>query len=70
MKDDKPSTQFWAVLTTMNVLALLYPIHLLLHAENPGQSFLATLAFVGLVFLLAVLDVVSIVIADVIVRKS
>lgn len=69
MKNTKPSPQFWTVLTTLNVLALVYPIHLLLHAENPGESLLATLAFIGLVFLLAVIDAVSIMVADAIGSK-
>jgi hypothetical protein len=63
MKNTKPSTQFWTVLTTVNVLALIYPIHLLHHAENPGESLFATLAFIGLAFLLTVVDAVSIMIA-------
>jgi hypothetical protein len=64
MKNIKPSTQFWTVLTMVNVLALIYPIHLLLHADSPGASLFATLALMGFVFLLAVADAVSILIAD------
>lgn len=69
MKRTKSSTQFWTALTTVNVLTLSYPLHLLLHAENPGESLLAALAFIGLVFLLAVVDSVSIVVADAIGSK-
>jgi len=69
MTNTKPSAQFWTVLTTVNVLALIYPIHLFVRAENPGESLFATLAFIGLVFLLAAVDAVSIMIADVIDSK-
>jgi len=34
MKTNKPTTEFWTVLTMMNVLALIYPIHLLLRAKR------------------------------------
>lgn len=54
-----------ADIATLNVLALTYPINLLIHAESTGGHLFAAFALVGLVFLLAVIDAVSIVVADV-----
>ena len=36
MKTNKPTTEFWTVLTMVNVLGLIYPIHLLLRANSVG----------------------------------
>jgi hypothetical protein len=36
MKTSKPTTEFWTVLTMVNVLALIYQIHLLLRANSVG----------------------------------
>lgn len=63
MKTNKPTTEFWAVLTVVNVLALIYPIHLLLRAVSVDENLFATFVLVGSLFLLVVVDAVSIVIA-------
>ena len=63
MKTNKPTTEFWAVLTMVNVLALIYPIHLLLRAVSVDENLFATFVLVGSLFLLVVVDAVSIVIA-------
>jgi hypothetical protein len=63
MKTNKPTTEFWAVLTMVNVLALIYPIHLLLRAVSIDENLFATFVLVGSLFLLVVVDAVSIVIA-------
>jgi hypothetical protein len=63
MKTNKPTTDFWAVLTMVNVLALIYPIHLLLRAVSVDENLFATFVLVGSLFLLVVVDAVSIVIA-------
>jgi hypothetical protein len=66
MKTNKPTTEFWTVLTMMNVLALVYPIHLLLRANNVDGNLFATCVLVGSLFLLVVVDAVSIVVAEVV----
>ena len=63
MKTNKPTTEFWTVLTMVNVLGLIYPIHLLLRAVSVGENLFATFVLVGSLFLLVVVDAVSIVIA-------
>jgi hypothetical protein len=38
MKTDKPTTESWTVLTTVNVLKLIYLIHLLLRANSADEE--------------------------------
>ena len=64
MKTDKPTAEFWAVLAMVNVLALMYPIHLLLRANSVDENLFATCILVGSLFLLVVVDTVSIVVAE------
>lgn len=64
MKTNAPSTEFWTMLTMVNVLALMYPIHLLLHANSVDENFFATCVLVGSLFLLMVIDAISIVVAQ------
>ena len=64
MKTNKPTTEFWTMLTMVNVLGLIYPIHLLLRANSVDQKLFATCVLVGSLFLLVVVDAVSIVVAE------
>ena len=64
MKTNKPTTEFWTVLAMVNVLGLIYPVHLLLRANSVGENLFATCVLVGSLFLLVVVDAVSIVVAD------
>ena len=64
MKTNKPTTEFWTVLTMVNVLALMYPIQLLLRANSVDENLFATCVLVGSLFLLVVVDAVSIVVAE------
>ena len=64
MKTNKPTTEFWTVLTMVNVLAPIYPIHLLLRANSVVENLFATCVLVGSLFLLVVVDAVSIVVAE------
>lgn len=64
MKGNKSTTNFWPVLAAVNVLALTYPIKLLIHAESTDEHLFTALALFGFVFLLTVIDAVSIVVAD------
>ena len=66
MKRNKSTTNFWPMLAAVNILALTYPINLFIHAESTEENFVAAFALVGFVFLLAVIDAVSIVVAEVV----
>ena len=65
MKKNKPRTNFWGVLATVNVLALMYPIMLLHRADGADETLFAVFALIGSLFVLMVIDAVSIVVADV-----
>ena len=60
---NKPTKQFWTLLAMVNLLALIYPIHLQLHANSVEENLLATFVLLGSLFLLVVADAVSIVVA-------
>ena len=66
MKRNKPNTQFWRVLATVNVLALIYPINLVHRAETADENLFAAFALIGVVFLLITVDAVSMVAREVI----
>ena len=65
MKKNKPSTNFWGVLASVNVLALMFPIMLLHRADGAVETLYAVFALIGSLFVLMVIDAVSIVVADV-----
>lgn len=52
------------VLALVNVLALIYPITLSLRAKSVNESLLATFVLIAVIFLLALMDAVSILTAD------
>lgn len=62
MKRNKPNKQFWSVLATLNVLAMIYPINLMLRAESSDEELFAAFAVIGVAFLLLTVDAVSIVV--------
>jgi len=64
MKRSKPTTEFWTVLTMVNVLGLIYPIRLLLRANSIDENLFATGVLVGALFLLVVVDALSIVVGE------
>lgn len=64
MKQNKRTSAFWMALALFNVLAFIYPISLLLRANGVDENFFATCAFIGSVFLLMVVNALSIVAAD------
>ena len=64
MKRKNPSTEFWKVLTMVNVPALMYPLHLLLRANSLDENLFAACVLVGALFLLVVVDAVSIMAAE------
>lgn len=52
------------MLAVVNVLALIYPFNLLLHANSVDENLFTTLVLIVSVFLLAAVDAISIVVAD------
>ena len=64
MKKRKLATEFWALLSVVNVLALMYPIHLLRRADTVDENLFATCVLVGSLLLVAVVDALSIVVAE------
>ena len=64
MKTNRATTEFWTVLTMVNLLGLTYPVHLLLRANSVDESLFATCVLVGSLFLLVLVDAVSIVVAE------
>jgi len=49
---------------TVNIVTLVYPINLLLRANSVDENLFAAFALIGLVFLLMVVDAVSILVAE------
>ena len=64
MKRNKASREFSIVLALVNVLALAYPINLLLRSKSVDENLFATFVLIASVFLLALVDAISIVAAD------
>jgi uncharacterized membrane protein len=54
---------FWSVLATINVLAMSYPVVLFRRAVSMDAQLLATLLMIGCLFLVIVIDAVSILMA-------
>jgi hypothetical protein len=63
MQKNKSKDQFWLVLGTLNVLAMLYPMSSYLQADADEEKILAVCVLIGLALLLAIIDTVSIVVA-------
>jgi hypothetical protein len=66
MKRNKPSREFWTVLAGVNALLLIYPFNLLHRAQSTDENLFATFMLIGCLFLLTVVDAISIVVADVV----
>lgn len=64
MKRPKSKTRFWITLATINILSVIYPINLIHGAKSVPQNFFAAFALIGVVFVLVVMDAVSLVIMD------
>jgi hypothetical protein len=64
MKSDKSRRDLWIVLALANVLALVCPINLSLRATSVDENLFATFVLVASIFLLALVDAISIVAAD------
>jgi len=63
MKRRDSFKRFWIVLTSSNVLAILYPLVSLLQAESDAGQFLSAVVVVSVAFMLGLIDTVAILIA-------
>ncbi len=60
MKTKKITGKFWAVLTSLNLLALLYPYRSLIQADSYDGRYIAGVIYFGALVLLAVIDGVAV----------
>ena len=60
MKRKESKQTFWRALTTINVLALLYPTISLIRADSGGGQFVAAFVVIGVLFLLALGDAIAV----------
>ncbi len=63
MQTKSSKTRFWLILVTLNIIALFYPIRLLLSGEDDATRLFAVLVLMGGFLLVAVADAVSVVFA-------
>jgi hypothetical protein len=63
MTQRNPKTRFWAILTMINVVAMIYPVNLYFQADNGDAQFFATIVLLGAALLLAITDTVSAIVA-------
>lgn len=63
MKKVKSKDEFWLVLGTLNVLAMVYPTSAYLRADSSEDQIVFLAVLFGLGLLLAIVDTVSIVVA-------
>jgi hypothetical protein len=63
MKPKRQKTKFWTVLTLANLLVMMYPVHMYVNAYTDEAQVIAAIAMVGMAFVMAITDVVSVVVA-------
>ena len=63
MTQRNPKTRFWAILTMINVVAMIYPVKLYFQADNSDAQLLAAIVLLGAAFLLAITNAVSAILA-------
>ena len=63
MKRRHSSHRFWAVLTSFNVLAIIYPLVSLARADNDAAQFLFAVVVVSVFFMLGLIDIVALLMA-------
>jgi len=64
VKRSKSNRKFSIALSLVNALALIYSLNLLLRAKSVDENLVATFVLIASVFLLALLDAISIVAVD------
>ena len=63
MKPKRQKTKFWTVLGLANLLVMMYPVHMYVNAYTNEAQAIAAIAMVGMAFVMAITDVVSVVVA-------
>ncbi len=63
MKNKGHKTRFWMILATLNVVAMGYPINLVLHADSDLARIAAVFIFIAIVFGLLISDAIGVLIA-------
>jgi hypothetical protein len=63
-KRNGTKNRFWLVLIMLNILAMVYPLSLMCGAGSTDAQLLGTFVLIIVVFLLVVVDMVSILIAE------
>jgi hypothetical protein len=63
MSQKSKKTRFWTILTTVNIVAMIYPVTLYFQADNSDAQFFAAIVLLGAAFLLAITDTVSAIVA-------
>jgi hypothetical protein len=63
VKKNDSKTRFWLILLTVNVLACLYPVGLLLGSDDDATRLLGIIVLMGALLLLTIADTLSIVFA-------
>ena len=58
-----PTNRFWSVLGTLNILAMVYPVVLTRQANSDGAQLMATCVLAVVLFLLAIIDTISVLLA-------
>jgi hypothetical protein len=63
MKNKRHKTRFWMILAILNVVAMGYPINLVLHADCDLARIAAVFIFIATVFGLLISDAIGVLIA-------
>ena len=63
MKRETPKIDFWTMLAVLNVLSMIYPIHLRLSASSVDENLFATCVLIGSLLILVVVNAVTIAVA-------
>jgi hypothetical protein len=63
VRQKRQKARFWTILTMINIVAMIYPATLYFQADNSDARFVATIVLLGAMFLLAITDTVSAIVA-------
>ena len=63
MQRSNHKLKFWTVLAIVNIAAIVYPMNLYANAEGNDQQGFAVVILLGIIFLLAIVDLVSAIVA-------
>ena len=63
MKRKGSTRKFWAILTSFNVLTIIYPVASLIQADSDAGQLLSAVVVVSALFMLGLIDIVAILIA-------